>query len=239
MRMESSNLDGSKPHYESRIEYIERLREDKTVEAGNRLYTQALERIRRHESMIKEAYGVNHNRTSSEDQPSYDLTVEAGNRLYTKAIERLKRREAMTRQSIDEEISYIKSLHKFGDKTDEACNRLYFQALEQNRRHEMMRAEASKPCVHKLDLATQKLHGVTENSDRFVRLYRLSSEKQVKGKQRRAQIEEEKARARRLPESKVLPASQSDAMYIRGMERIMARESRLASIAAELKSERT
>lgn len=235
-------------------------RQDLSTRAGNRLYTQAIERSRRHEAMRTDVPGDNdqYSREASEFSElseTYDVSIKAGNRLYIQAIERLRRHEAkrsngnsvedMKQSSYDNAYDDRDDLDEHPDLSVKAGNRLYIQAVEQQRRQEAKRLEASKPKAPKLEMATQLsgkslLSTDSKNSqdsvERFDHLYHLSSEKQLLGKQRRFLIEEEKVRARELPESKILPASQAGNMYSRGMERLIAQKIKLAEKAAALEN---
>lgn len=237
-------------------------RQDLSTRAGNRLYTQAIERLKRHEA--RRAGGLDDSsdklsgqevREHNEFSESLDLSVKAGNRLYTQAIERLRRHEARRssgsddgsgKQSCQDERDDF--LYSEGDLSVKAGNRLYIQALDQYRRQEEMRTQASKPVMPKLELATQKgsnqrllskgsQSSYDSNSSPYERcdhLYHLSATMQQRGKQRRAFIEEEKAKAKMRPETKILPSSQASDMYIRGMEQIIAHRLKIAEKAAKL-----
>lgn len=215
---------------------------DLTTIAGNRLYTQALERQKRLEERrldeAEERKYCEDKREHDEYNRPVDLTVKAGNRLYTQAIERLRRHEAKQLEvsglSDKQWEDLLAHAHDKQDSTVRAGNRLYTQALEQLRRQELKRTEASKPNAPKLHLATRKDHSVKNSSNRCDYLYHLSSEMQMQGKQRRISIEDERTRAKMLPESKVLPAYKNGEMYARSMERLMSYKLKLAEKSAEL-----
>lgn len=188
---------------------------------------------------------------------AFDLTVKAGNRLYTQAIEQLRRHEARRQEESKESArsSTQSSLCDDQEVVIKAGNRLYQEALAQFKRLETRRMEATKVKPAKLELPTQTSVGLRiqaagsrnlndetkSNSsdgrngggDRCDHLYHLSHEMQLLGKQRRSLIEEEKAKAKEIPETKVLPASKASDMYNRSVERLIAQKIKLAEKAAK------
>ena len=239
--------------------------QDLSVEAGNRLYTQAIERLKRHEARRQEAaepFEENKQSSSHEELEStqcdeaFDLTVKAGNRLYTQAIEQLQRHKAR-RQEESKESFKSSTQSSFDDRevVIKAGNRLYQEALAQLKRLETRRTEATKVKPSKLQLPTQTSIGMrvqaagsrnlndeskstssdgrNGSSGRCDHLYHLSHEMQLLGKQRRTLIEEEKAKAKEIPETKILPASKASDMYNRSVERLIAQKIKLAEKAAK------
>ena len=121
---------------------------DLTVKAGNRLYTQAIERLKRQESRRLEASDDYLVKRRVDEEGQEDVTTIAGNRLYTQALERQKRLEerrldeSEERRFFDdkrEEDEYNRPV----DLTVKAGNRLYHQAIERLKRHEAKQLEAS------------------------------------------------------------------------------------------------
>lgn len=229
--------------------------EDLTTIAGNRLYTQALERQKRLEERrldeAEERKYCDDKREHDEYNRPVDLTVKAGNRLYTQAIERLRRHEAKQLEvsGLSDKLweDLLAHAHNEKNSTVIAGNRLYTQAREQLQRQELKRTEASKPNSPKLNLATRKDHFIKSHRSadsgknsisRCDHLYHLSSGMQMLGRQRRISIEDESARAKMLPESKVLPAYKNGEMYARSMDRLMSYKLKLAEKSAELSREK-
>lgn len=237
--------------------------QDLSVEAGNRLYSQAIERLKRHEARRLEASEEGKQSADYEEKDptecnsaSIDLTVKAGNRLYNQAVEKLRRHEARRLLESQQSADNSKSTRESSSEEEETKmivtgNRLYQEALAQLKRHEMKRMEAAKAKPGKLVMATQSTIGLKvmavssksgssdsrtepEGIHRCKHLYSLSHEMQKLGKQRRTLIEKEISKAKEIPETKILPASKASDMYNRSVERLLAQKIRLAERAAEL-----
>lgn len=167
-----------------------------------------------------------------------DLTIKAGQRLYSKAMERSGRLDSKREESHEpKELKDLVEKSRDNETTVIAGNRLYTRALDQQRRIEAKILEASKTPAPKLELMSQRTSWKETDSlgsARWDRLYGLSSQKQEVGKQRRTQIEEEKAKAKMVPETKILPRERVGDMYARSMERLLMHKIKLAEKGANV-----
>ena len=217
---------------------------DVTVMAGSRLYEQAIERLKRHESRIQEATKPKSSKTSSNE----DKTITRGNHLYDQAIERMirlesRQLESYLKQNKDPNVRPRSSVCSESDVTVMAGSRLYEQAIERLKRHESRIQEETTKKVRSfrnLVLPTQTRLGkkllpgycqVPSFKKRHDHLYAKASTKIEEGRMRRTAIEEARARAKRIPETKILPLSQACDMYNRSMKRLIERNYRLEKLA--------
>ncbi len=166
---------------------------------------------------------------------SKDLTIVAGNRLYSQAVDQYKRHEEQrkaewkTRKSLQ-----LATQSEIG---------LKLRALVHKKNQDLLRNRPPKTDSEKvvesrrliLDIETLKSAPVPERCNR---LYSLSNNKQMLGKQRRSLIEENKAKANCTPETKILPVSQAGDMYERSKKRLTAHKLKLAALAKEIGSQR-
>lgn len=160
-----------------------------------------------------------------------DKTILAGNRLYGQALDqhrRLKERREMALASKTPQLT-LATKSELGQKV-----RLYVSKTN----HEVLKNRASKAKLEERterktpDIETLKAAPVPE---RCQILYELSSDKQLLGRQKRYLIEDKQARAKMVPETKLLPKSQASDMYYRSLERLEAKEEKLAALAQQQK----
>ena len=247
MRLESRQLESYLKQYkESNLRPRSSVcsESDVTVMAGSRLYEQAIERLKRHESRIQEATKPKSSKTSS----SEDKTITRGNHLYDQAIERMIRLESRQLESYlkqykEPSLRPRSSVCSESDVTVMAGGRLYEQAIERLRRHESRIQEETTKKIRSfrnLVLPTQTTLGkkllpgyyqVPRFKNRHDHLYAKASTKIEEGRIRRTAIEEARARAKRIPETKILPLSQAGDMYNRSMKRLIERNLRLEKLA--------
>mmetsp|Transcript_3769 Transcript_3769/g.4621 ORF Transcript_3769/g.4621 Transcript_3769/m.4621 type:complete len:221 (+) Transcript_3769:105-767(+) len=164
-----------------------------------------------------------------------DLTIKAGTRLYHQAVDQLSR----LKQRREEELSVVKASLDLPTKTPigQKVRSVVSKKNQEQLKNWTPRKKAEPMREKKLpDIEVLKSAPVPERCNR---LYLLSSDEQLLGKQRRALIEEKKAKIRAIPESKILPASRSGDMYLRGMERLVAQKMKLAEKAEEARETRS
>ena len=237
---------------ESQLETFaqEDVTEDMGTYGGNHLNVKAIERMMEMESTQMDSYLKQYNdrAKTSKTSSSKDKTITRGNHLYDQAIERMSRLESRQLESYlkqykDPNLRPRSSVCSESDVTVMAGSRLYEQAIERLKRHESRIQEETTKKVRSfrnLVLPTQTRLGkkllpgycqVPSFKKRHDHLYAKASTKIEEGRMRRTAIEEARARAKRIPETKILPLSQACDMYNRSMKRLIERNYRLEKLA--------
>jgi len=235
---------------ESQQDTLAQENEDWGTFGGNHLHVKAIERMMEMESTQMDRYLEQYNDRpkSSKSSSIEDKTITRGNHLYDQAIERMMRLESRQLESYlkqykESNLRPRSSVCSESDVTVMAGSRLYEQAIERLKRHESRIQEETTKKVrsfHNLVLPTQTRLGkkllpgycqVPSFKKRHDHLYAKASTKIEEGRMRRTAIEEARARAKRIPETKILPLSQACDMYNRSMKRLIERNYRLEKLA--------
>lgn len=161
-------------------------------------------------------------------QQHEDKTILAGNRLYGQALDRnrrLKERREMARTSKIPQLD-LATKSDLGQKV-----RLYVSKTNQ----EVLKNRPPKAKIERVERKVPDIQVLKDAPvpERCNRLYELSSDKQMLGRQKRFLIEDKQARARMVVETKTLPACHASDMYYRGMEQLEAKEEKLAALAQQ------